>query len=374
MTATTDRDLRYLKSKKRPKALGSEAQPIRIVDLFSGCGGLTLGAIEGARRAGRNAELGLAVDLETEALRVLRETLELEEDSTQAVDLSTTLEEVGDAKSPREEELLNIASGASLLLAGPPCQGHSALNNHTRHDDDRNELYLTVARMAELVEPNAIVIENVRGVGRDTKSAMTRCKSLLEGMGYKPQEIPLDLAKLGVPQRRFRHVLVATREREFIWSEPSHDEPRTVEWAIGDLLGSTNGSVLDSASTPKAENRERIAWLFRNDKDNLPDELRPTCHRDKDHSYVSMYGRLPWKQPSQTITTGFGSMGQGRFVHSKEERTLTPHEAARLQFLPDFLRLDIVERRGQLATMIGNAAPPALTIEIVRQLVSQKFL
>jgi DNA (cytosine-5)-methyltransferase 1 len=88
-----------------------------------------------------------------------------------------------------------------------------------------------------------------------------------------------------------------------------------------------------------------------------------------DHSYKSVYGRLPWDRPAQTITTGFGSMGQGRFVHPKRRRTLTPHEAARLQFIPDHFRLDEVESKTALAEMIGNAVPPKLTYVFALELL-----
>ena len=117
-----------------------------------------------------------------------------------------------------------------------------------------------------------------------------------------------------------------------------------------------------------------MAWLFEHGEHNLPNPERPTCHRTE-HSYRSMYGRLWWDEPAQTITSGFGSMGQGRYVHPLRQRTLTPHEAARLQFLPDFMAFDLVKTtRSALATMIGNAAPPMLTIAIVHALVQQGFL
>ncbi len=87
-----------------------------------------------------------------------------------------------------------------------------------------------------------------------------------------------------------------------------------------------------------------------------------------------MYGRLRWDEPSQTITSGFGSMGQGRFVHPLVRRTLTPHEAARLQFLPDFIDFSAVKFRTHLATMIGNAAPPILTISVVEALIDQGLI
>jgi DNA (cytosine-5)-methyltransferase 1 len=73
-----------------------------------------------------------------------------------------------------------------------------------------------------------------------------------------------------------------------------------------------------------------------------------------------MYGRLWWDRPAQTITSGYGSMGQGRYVHPDGYRTLTPHEAARLQFFPDWF--DFGERtRTAWADAIGNAVPMKLS-------------
>jgi DNA (cytosine-5)-methyltransferase 1 len=74
-----------------------------------------------------------------------------------------------------------------------------------------------------------------------------------------------------------------------------------------------------------------------------------------------MYGRLSWEKPAQTITSGYGSMGQGRYVHPAHPRTITPHEAARLQFFPDFYHFEAAPYRGQWARMIGNAAPMKLS-------------
>ena len=84
-----------------------------------------------------------------------------------------------------------------------------------------------------------------------------------------------------------------------------------------------------------------------------------------------MYGRLSWDSPSQTITSGYGSIGQGRFMHPEQARALTPHEAARLQGFPDYFRFDNVERRSDLATIIGNAVPPALGQALFEELASR---
>ena len=97
--------------------------------------------------------------------------------------------------------------------------------------------------------------------------------------------------------------------------------------------------------------------------------MRPDCHRLKEHSYKSVYGRMYWEQPAQTITSGFTSMGQGRFVHPKAKRTITPHEAARLQFIPDFFSFGDTIRRTSLAEIIGNAVPTKLTYVLALELL-----
>jgi DNA (cytosine-5)-methyltransferase 1 len=154
--------------------------------------------------------------------------------------------------------------------------------------------------------------------------------------------------------------------------------PRTVRWAIEDLLQRGAASTFDRASTPSTDNARRIRLLVENDWDNLPNEHRPDCHRlpkvgaageTREHSYKSMYGRLRWDDPAQTVTSGYGSMGQGRYVHPSEPRTLTPHEAARLQFFPDFFAFSAARRRKDWATMIGNAAPMKLSYAFVMEML-----
>jgi DNA (cytosine-5)-methyltransferase 1 len=372
----TDADLGFLKRSTPPMLSGFKDADISVIDLFSGCGGLTVGAIEAGTRLDRSVGVALAIDSDATPLRVLRKTLRLHPARVRTEDLGVALKAVAARTSAAERAIFRAASsanGAKLLMAGPPCQGHSALNNHTRHNDPRNDLYLAVARAARLVAPDAVIIENVRGIDADRGEALTRCAAALEELGYEVVHDRLDLSQLGVPQTRVRHVLVATLGARFAWNLPQ-PRVRSLQWAIGDLLDIEPMSVIDTPSRVSDENVERIKWLFENDAYNLPNELRPRCHRDEAHSYISMYGRLAWDAPAQTITSGYGSIGQGRFVHPLRRRALTPHEAARLQFLPDFIRFDLVHRRTDLATMIGNVAPPALTIAIVTALIEQDFL
>jgi DNA (cytosine-5)-methyltransferase 1 len=368
-----DVDLGFLQRKRAMHGAGEAEPAVGIVDLFSGIGGLSVGAIEGARRKGRDARVQLAVDSWAPALEVFRNSLRLDESATAELDLADILAGIAAAERDSERPLLDGGEGAALLVAGPPCQGHSALNNHTRHDDPRNDLYLAVARVAHLLQPAAVVIENVSGVGRDKRKAAARCAATLAEHGYSVGSKRLNLHDLGAPQRRIRHLLVATREGPFNFDLLASAPGRSVAWAISDILEIDSEAMLDTPSVPSEENESRIDWLFENDEHDLPNDLRPVCHHN-DHSYRSMYGRLRWDQPAQTITSGFGSMGQGRFVHPLVRRTLTPHEAARLQFLPDFMDFSSVTRRSDLATMIGNAAPPILTISVVEALIDQGLI
>jgi DNA (cytosine-5)-methyltransferase 1 len=138
-------------------------------------------------------------------------------------------------------------------------------------------------------------------------------------------------------------------------------QTRDIKWAICDLEQAIDGKLFNRPSTLSKDNRERIQYLLQNDLYDLPNNLRPPCHQIGDHSYKSMYGRLKFGEAAQTITSGFGSPGQGRYVHPTQPRTLTPHEAARLQYFPDFFDFSKATTRTALANMIGNAVPMKLS-------------
>jgi DNA (cytosine-5)-methyltransferase 1 len=279
---------------------------------------------------------------------------------------------LGTPPSASEKGLVELAGHIDLLLGGPPCQGHSDLNNHTRRTDAKNQLYERMARFAELVRPMHLIIENVPAVLRDKRKVVDTTVEALRRVGYNLGHGIVELSSLGVPQRRRRHVLVASLTRDVCLESMTsgyHRLAPTVKWAIADLRSNDSGRLFDTPSTPTPRSCERIEYLFNHGCYDLPDSERPDCHRLYEHTYRSVYGRLHWDEPAQTITGGFGCMGQGRFVHPAEERTITPHEAARLQFIPDFFSFDSVSSRTALAQMIGNAVPPKLTYVVALELI-----
>jgi DNA (cytosine-5)-methyltransferase 1 len=362
------RDAAFLRSKRPPYE--AVRPTVRLVDLFSGCGGLSLGIAEAAFRLRLGIDICLAVDDDPDAVAVYRANFPSA--NVQRARVESLFD--GDPAAPlssAEREMATSVGPVDVLVAGPPCQGHSDLNNHTRRNDPRNALYGVVARAAEVLRPRIVLIENVPAVTRDVKRVVDTTKSALHGLGYRICEGTVDLSSVGAPQRRRRHLILAAHAAEVeidvqrvltsLHSPCARDNVRTVRWAIEDLEDAEETTACDTPSTPSSVNKARIDWLHDNDIYDLPNHLRPPCHQSE-HSYVSMYGRLHWGGVAQTVTSGFGSMGQGRYVHPSRRRTLTPHEAARLQFLPDFWDFGPVRTRSVLAEMIGNAAPPVLGI------------
>jgi DNA (cytosine-5)-methyltransferase 1 len=345
-----------------------------LVDLFAGCGGLTLGTAQAVSAAGMALDIPLAVDVDEAAIGVYAGNFPGAKVETATVDEYFN-GKLGAQVTKAEKTTRDRIGELDLLVGGPPCQGHSDLNNHTRRDDPKNALYARMARAAEVLLPNFVIIENVPTVRHDISDVVGTARAHLEAKNYVVAEATVSLHALGVAQRRKRHVLLASRlpeinpETILKWitgRKPRAD--RNLRWAIGDLVNIKKPAGYDTPPKASAENQRRMQYLLENKLFDLPNSERPTCHQDA-HSYKSMYGRLSWKSPAQTITSGFGSIGQGRYMHPSLARALTPHEAARLQGFPDYFDFTGVARRADLATMIGNAVPPALAREIVAALL-----
>ena len=354
-------DKNWLTLRVAPAKRGDNGK-VDVADLFAGCGGLSLGIQEAARAVNKNVHFKLAMDLDQDALEIYG--VNFPEADLICDNVEHHVDgEVGSPLTVAEKKLKKRIGNIDLVIGGPPCQGHSALNNHTRHVDARNELYLRMARFCEIFSPDHVIIENVPGVIKDKSQVAQRTWEALEKLGYSVESLTINSANIGVAQSRKRNITVASKVKEVnleTWVANLKRETRFVEWAIKDLEKIVDKkSVFDSAPTPSLTNQERMDYLFDHGLYDLPDEQRPDCHRLKDHSYNSVYGRLHWKKPSQTITTGFGGMGRGRYVHPSRRRTITPHEAARIQFFPDFFQFKTTKRT-TLQMIIGNAVPPKL--------------
>lgn len=352
---TDDADLQALwdraemrNSRARITGNPRERGNLRYVDLFAGCGGLSYGVQQVAEATGYGSIAELAVDLDSYALNIYRRNIIPRR--CEVADLSV--------------DMPSIDVAADLLIGGPPCQGHSNLNNHTRRLDERDELYLEMPKFAAQNDIPLVAIENVPAVVSSHKSIVERARDLFNANGYQVDEFVMDASKLGVAQTRKRHFMFASSigmpDVRMICSKLSTN-PRPLSWAIDDLRKSST-SYLDKTAELSETNRQRIRVMFENGWFNLPNEFRPPSHRNG-HSYNAVYGRMRWDSPASTITTRFVTPGCGRFIHPLEQRTLTLHEGARVQGFPDsfdFLVPDQEPVRQKLTRVIGNAVPPRM--------------
>ena len=264
-------------------------------------------------------------------------------------------------------ELHQSGPEIDVLMAGPPCQGHSNLNNHSRRTDKRNELYLSVAAFAVATKAQAVIIENVPAVVHDRLGVVAATKDLLRAAGYHIETGIIRADRLGWFQRRSRFFLVARLDTAPLpideVTTALEAEAQPVLWALEDLVGAEPDDHMNRRPAMSAENRSRVDYLFEHNLYELPLSERPDCHKDGT-TYNAVYGRMYPDRPAPTITTGFLTPGRGRYIHPTEPRVLTPAEAARLQGFPDTYLFDLngdqPPSSAKLTKWIGDAVPMPL--------------
>ena len=357
----------------RPKmSLSGEIQEYRIVDLCCGAGGFATGLKWACESINLRPVVSLAVDTNERARAIYKLNVRplnlLAENVANLVDYDLTGKDPDYQPKFTRPDLDRYVGNIDLVIAGPPCEGNSNFNNHTRRRDKRNELYVATIATAIAMKAKVVIIENVTTVVNAHENVVARALSMLQVAGYKIgiNEIVLDASKFGVAQRRKRHFLVAARNhvlREGTSENGLVLDPISAMDVLSDLMNKERESPIDQPANISDTNRRRIDFLFDNDEFDLPRSERPRCHRDKDHNYHHIYGRMLPDQPCQTITTGFLSPGRGRYIHPALRRGLTLREGARLQGFPDdykWHQKGCKFHKSSIATLIGDAVPPPL--------------
>lgn len=354
----------------------SERPLLALADLFCGCGGFSQGVSDAAHALGFAPHVHFSADIDKEALSVYRQNFSPDEwyegSVSDLVDFQITMtQNGGDFKYPPvllNAELKRMVGKLDVLVAGPPCQGHSNLNNHTRRDDPRNMLYLTVPAIAVALKTKCIIVENVPDVINDSRSVVSLALDLFHNNGYYVASSRIYASDYGTAQNRRRHIMIAVRREIGVqpWFgilDVFKQSPLALKDVIDDLETIQSDDIFDAIAEISEENKIRIDYLFDNDLYDLPNEVRPDCHKNG-HTYKSVYGRLKWDAPSPTITTGFMTPGRGRYIHPRQRRPLTAHEAARIQAFPDTFKFLNVNgkplTKKLLSKLIGQAVPPPL--------------
>ena len=372
------RDLDWLKQSDWPEVPQAKGT-LRGVDLFSGCGGITMGLWEACRENNLNLEMAMACDLFPAAKTTFEANFNPDTFLDRPIEQYVN-GELGADPTPEEIALMEQLGDVDVVVGGPPCQGNSNLNNHTRGDDPRNELYMRMIRFVELFKPRIVLVENVRGVVNNKQKVVPRANAFLNQLGYAVDHGVVKGPQIGIPQTRARHFTVGINEpladvtfEQF--SKPTVKEARSVGWVIEDLQDKKPPSDALFYHPPKATkvNQNRMNWFFEGEdgeeRYDLPNRLRPKCQQG-DHTYPAVYGRMNWDHPAPTLTTGFGCNGRGRFTHPREARVLSPHEAARVQTFPDFYDFTMINKRTDMHDLLGNAVPPLMAKHILSKLIA----
>jgi DNA (cytosine-5)-methyltransferase 1 len=318
------------------------------IDLFCGAGGLTVGL----KRARFRVLAGVELDpLAGQTYRDNHPRVHLWQQDIRSLSVAEIRRELG------------LGKGQLDLLAGcPPCQGFSTMrtrNSGVPAADERNELVLQFVRLARGLRPKAIMLENVPGLAKDERFA--ELQRMLSDLGYEVGHRIRNAADFGVPQRRRRLILLATRSNKVAFPEPSPDRV-TVKEALKELRPvGTSGDPLHDISESRGETvRDRIRQVPKNggSRSSLGTN-QLACHATFD-GFHDVYGRMHWDRVAPTITSGCINPSKGRFLHPEEDRAITLREAAILQGFPRKYQFRLTRGKYKAAEMIGNALPPDL--------------
>jgi len=339
--------------------LSHEAVTGTVIDLFCGSGGVTAGL----KAAGW--KILAAVDNDPVAARTYRtnhpEVVLLEEDIRDEGIGARLGVAIGNAK-------------VDLMVVCAPCQPFSS-QNRSGKADSRDQLIVRSAALVEFIRPRLVFFENVPGLASPRHSAILHeLTDRMAGLGYHLSgPLVRDAADFGVPQRRRRCIMLASRCREAVELFKALDlsaPRRSVQDAIGDLssLGPGEQSQTDSLHRARSHSTLALQRLRAIPKDggsrcSLPPALRLACHSD-DSSFPDVYGRMSWSTVAPTLTTGCTDVTKGRFAHPEQDRSITPREAARLQTFPD--EYAFIGNSTQLARQIGNAVPPLMITKLAQ--------
>jgi len=330
---------------------------VSAVDVFCGAGGLTHGLL----KAGVKVEAGIDVDGQAEHAFV--------SNNPGARFLKW---DVSRRYCPSIRKL--FARDRCRLLAGcAPCQPFSKLTQAIERHQSW-DLLDNFGRFVRGIKPEFVTMENVPELADRGREVFGRFVALLRRLGYHVDWRIVKCEEYGVPQARRRLVLLASLLGEISVPNGSRRCPsqwNTVRDAIGDLPPLEAGEEdpedpLHAASQLSPLNLRRIRATPHDGgtRHDWPDELVLDCHRRKSgESYYSIYGRMWWDKPAPTMTTLCTGIGNGRFGHPEQDRSITLREAALFQSFPrsyEFWPTDQRVNRKAVGRMIGNAVPPQL--------------
>ena len=349
------------------------------IDIFSGAGGLSLGA----EMAG--LEISTAIEINKSAAQTFLR-------NHKGADVLQ-----GDIQKLNPHDVHNEKKPIFVIMGGPPCQGLSLSNTRTRNmNNKKNFLFLEFVRFVQEIKPAWFVLENVWGITNinegKTQAMIEDCFRAIDGYNNISSSV-LWASDYGVPQNRNRFFMVGNRLGiDYKFPKPQKTKI-TVDEAISDLPSLQNGELLEESEYTKPfEEASLYAQLMRKGSDKarqnyvsrnndlvierykyigqgqnwraIPDFLMQN-YADKGRCHSGIYKRLRADQPSVVISNYRKSM----LIHPYEDRGLSVREAARLQSFPDTFIFE--GPLMHIQQQIGNAVPPLLAKAVFKEILKQ---
>ena len=398
---------------------------MKIVDLFSGAGGLTFGFYYSLskNRFIKNKQNKIIFANEKDLYAADAYKLNYP-------DVVIENRSIIDLTDDRVRELIGD-NEIDLVIGGPPCQSFSTIG--PRIFDEKAQLYVEYLRMLKVIRPKMFLFENVKGMlsmreqivqedefgnikfddenkpitipGKLILDVITeQLDNLDDSAGYKiVGKAVLNVAKYGVPQNRERIVLIGVRKdlvNKCHWQYPeiTHGENLlpiiSIEEAISDLPVLFEGEKKDQYTGLPKNDYQRLMRRgskkltehycgIHNEKMRkiiaaVPEgEGRPYINKIVNEGklpsfcyltsgYNNTYGRLVANKPSTTITNNMCAPSAARCIHYKQHRELSPREGARIQSFPDWFKFS--GNKTNVTKQIGNAVPPLFSLVLARQI------
>lgn len=333
----------------------------QVLDMFSGCGGLAWGF----HKQRNQFEIIGSVDFDKHANKTYERNFGVPAKSLDIEKLTS----VGIKNEFKINERQPL-----MVIGGPPCQGFSSHKKKDKREDVRNSLVVKYAELCIDLGADIVVIENVPDLFTDKhwhhfKSA----KIMLENSGYTVNASIVNMAEFGVPQERFRALVIASKIGgiQIPTGRISRGKFQTVREAISHLPALKGGEKCKidpmHITSKHRENTINIFKAVPKDGGSRPIGVGPKC-LDNVKGFSDVYGRLYWDQPAVTITARCRTPSCGRFLHPEQHRGLSVREAALLQGFPsDFMFEGPFDDKYK---QIGNAVPPLFSKYLAKHITT----
>ena len=345
MAMISDLDLVARVSDKKPRSIG-----VCAIDVFCGAGGLT----NGLKKAGIDVRVGIDSDPFCEYPYTFNNRVDFH---------------LKDIRRLRTIEIAHYLRKNNIhLVAGcAPCQPFSTYTQKTKKNDDRWRLLYDFSRIVKKISPHLVTMENVAKIINE--KVFYDFINNLKNWGYFVNYNVVDCAELGIPQKRKRLVLLASKLGQVKLLHPKKIKPKSL--TVVDAIA--NFPTLEAGGCCPHDSMHRCSRLSRVNVERIknsrpdgtwrdwPTHLLVNCHKKlSGKTYPSVYGRMSWNKPSPTITTQFYGYGNGRFGHPEQNRALSLREGAAIQGFPQkykFFKNDKEINCRVAGRLIGNAVP-----------------